>query len=179
MNKNKKTYTTPKIIKRWIRVNEFFRRRGGDMEWEYLVAAPCFTAHTRVLRDEQVATPINQLQVGDNVLSYDTDHEVFSRSRVVEIFGAESNNHLVINGRIEVTKQHAFWVNNASWLPASTLKPGDRLLNNLGEEEEIIEIEQKNDPVTVYNLKLDGVNTFFADCVLVHNPMSKGSGGAA
>ena len=52
---------------------------------------------------------------------------------------------------------------------AGTLQTGDILIKENGEREMLIQYDYEIQETTVYNLKVDGDSTYYADGFLVHN----------
>ena len=52
---------------------------------------------------------------------------------------------------------------------AGTLKVGDVLIKTNGKEEVLLKYSSRMEETTVYNLKVDGDSTYYADGYLVHN----------
>lgn len=130
------------------------------------VAAGCF------LGDVTVATPagdvpIRDLAVGALVLSRDqkgapVNAMVTSR----EVFEAWS--YLDINGRIQVTDAHPFFI-DAGWTNAGDLVVGDEIVLLDGQKEPIVSIERVDKGVRVYTISVGETETFFANAAYVHN----------
>ncbi len=71
---------------------------------------------------------------------------------------------------------HPFYVKNedgtGQWKAASNLKAGDKLLSEDGKKVKVseVKVEKLAEEITVYNLELDEVHTYYVDDgVLVHN----------
>ena len=81
---------------------------------------------------------------------------------------------------IETTMFHPFYVKNedgtGEWKAASNLKAGDELLSEDGKKVKVseVKVEKLAEEITVYNLELDEVHTYYvAGGVLVHNGCGK------
>ena len=139
----------------------------------------CFTKVQTLLH--QGLTPIEELEVGDLVWSWDTDTNEPIARRVREcIVGEAQNIHHIQAGehRIDgVTGEHPFWVPTASaWLKAESLQRGQQLLCWLGQHESkalsIAHTQTKHldAPVPVFTLSIEGAEqNFFVNGILVHN----------
>src|SRR3989344_3143730 len=71
-------------------------------------------------------------------------------------------------GQLKVTLEHPFFVDN-EWVEAGDLEVGDILKTSDGRKAVISGIEKVVDEVEVYNLHVDGPETYYANDVLVHN----------
>ncbi|MFA5857345.1 MAG: polymorphic toxin-type HINT domain-containing protein [Candidatus Pacearchaeota archaeon] len=71
---------------------------------------------------------------------------------------------------LSVTLEHPFYL-NSKWVKASELIVGDELTTSTGRKAKITGIRDvfSNDPVAVYNLKVNNFENYFAGNVLVHN----------
>lgn len=173
-------YKKPKLTKRKVTVNLFYRRTdflSAASEWGLLAASStrCFTHDTPILLADGSSKDISEIKIGDRVFSYDILTGQLKENKVSKLYSGDSAEQLLINGKIRVTRPHAFWVNNAYWLPADALKLGDRLLNKNGRQIEIVSIDIIRQKTQVYNLRLaNHLHNFFAHGVLVHNMRVKG-----
>lgn len=117
--------------------------------------------------------PIEQLKVGDKVLSY---NEATKKQEVSTIGGIDvlrRDYYYIINGVISVTAEHPFYTTKGI-KDVKDLKIGDKLVGRYDAEIEIVTIKVIDEEVTVYNL-LDVLpnNNYYAGIFLVHN---KGGG---
>lgn len=78
---------------------------------------------------------------------------------------------------IETTAEHPFWVKGKGWTPAIELQKGDVLENSRGAETIVWEVEPTNRENTVYNLEVEGFNTYFVgeSGLWVHNCNTNGA----
>ena len=86
--------------------------------------------------------------------------------------------HLVINGEeIVTTDNHPFYVQSRGFIEAGRLLVGDRLINVDGKDliVEVLEIEQTEEHLTVYNFKVEDYHTYFVgeNAVWVHNKCTR------
>ncbi|MCP4545737.1 MAG: hypothetical protein GY835_04610 [bacterium] len=126
----------------------------------------CFLAGIQVSTPNG-ATSIEQLSVGDAVLSWGSDGQV-NYSKVSKVYRTLAYEYLVINGRIRVTGSHPFKVGH-EWRNTVDLRVGDVLTGEDGKTIYIVCIEKVDKGVRVFNIEVDGNHTFFADGLLVHN----------
>lgn len=110
---------------------------------------------------------IEELKVGDSVMSYNEKTGRKEVSRILETFVHDAEEYLVINGRLKITSEHPVFV-NGEWKKAGEIEAGDRLKSVDGE---IIVLTKKivRENLKVYNLEVGGNHNYFAEGVLVHN----------
>ena len=145
----------------------------------FTLKSQCFTGDTLVSTEEGNRR-IDEIEPGDKVLSYNTEtgenelHEV----KNVSVSKTDILVHIITDdGRdIETTMFHPFYVKNedgtGEWKAASNLKAGDELLSEDGNKVKVseVKVEKLAEEITVYNLELDEVHTYYvAGGVLVHN----------
>ncbi len=70
----------------------------------------CFLPGTEINMADGSKKNIEEIEVGDDVLSWDFEDEEFVSGEVVDNFKRESDSYYVINGEIKVTGEHPFWV---------------------------------------------------------------------
>jgi predicted phage tail protein len=131
----------------------------------------CFKAGTLVQKPNGLTTPIEQIKVGDIVLSFD-DKGIISES-VVEQVHVHTEPEPIIkiefwNGSIHLTPNH--WVLNQyySFVEAGSLTIEDALVDGMGHLRPIKSIIPQPSE-TVYNLTVSDNHTFIADSICVHN----------
>lgn len=141
----------------------------------------CFLTGTKVavLQDSGTVLhiPIEKVQIGDRVISYDESKKLVVANRVSETFENEVDETVKISASgklIETTFNHPFYLANTNnWIYAGALKTGDLLLGLNGETIVVdsIEIIRHSSPVKVYNLTVENTHTYFVgdDGILVHN----------
>jgi hypothetical protein len=71
-------------------------------------------------------------------------------------------------GSLRATAEHPVRA-NGKWLPAGTLRGGERLLASTGEKTRAATPRPIDEPIDVYELVVDGPHNYFAGGVLVHN----------
>lgn len=148
----------------------------------------CFTGDTLITLPDLSTVRIDTIKVGDKVLSYNEETGEKLISEVLAITSPTKNDivkYTLSNQTVvEATTEHPFWEVNKGWSsysPAATekdhnlivtgLEKGDILLTQEGVEVEIIDIELDNNRAyeKVYNFKLEGHYTYYANGILVHN----------
>ena len=72
---------------------------------------------------------------------------------------------------IRCTSEHPFWVPGTGWCKAGALVPGVGLLNPNGLLLSLDTVERLDDPLTVYNIEVEGLHTYCVSPlgVVVHN----------
>jgi uncharacterized protein YdaT len=129
----------------------------------------CFVRGTPVTLSDGTTKPIEQVQPGDEVRSYDTERGEFVVGVVVKIITRDVVEYLSIDG-ILVTPEHPFWiVDRGEWVKAGELKRGDILLRDNGGFQIVKHIFHIRSGVEVFNMTVEGVHNYFAGGVLVHN----------
>jgi hypothetical protein len=110
--------------------------------------------------------PVEKLNIGDSVVSYDVATKT-KRISLVEHVSASHAERLFRFGDLLVTGAHPIYVGNRFEL-AANLAPGSEMLRiDLGTERfDPIEVEL---PTTVYELSVSEPHTYFAGGLLVHN----------
>lgn len=128
--------------------------------------AGCFPAGTKVSLPDGGKMPIEQLKVGDFVLSYSFANNSLSQSQVVGIYRGSEKRCLLINGNLSITPSHLVRI-NGTWQRVVNLRIGDHLLNESCEQTEVLSIEAIDAEIEIFNLNLREENTFFVENVLV------------
>ena len=152
-----------------------------------------------VLPGTTIKTPggnkdIEDLQLGDAVISYDTREGREVQSYIGEQSVHEANGFVKVND-LKLTPGHPIWVVGKGWscvspeeyyrecriygnedavLQVRELKIGDQLLNNKVEK-----IETVSGITPVFNIEVDGLHNYIADNILVHNGGGCGMGGGS
>ncbi|MFD1463384.1 polymorphic toxin-type HINT domain-containing protein [Paenibacillus farraposensis] len=133
----------------------------------------CFTAGTKVQTDEG-EKPIEDIQVGDKVLSKNEETGEVAYKEVTATFNHETDEiyKIHVGGQeIESTFNHPFYVKDKGWTFVKDLKVGDLLVQSDGNTLKIESIELEHKHVTVYNMTVDEFHTYFVSDlgIWVHN----------
>ena len=135
----------------------------------------CFVAGTLILTAEGLKR-IEEIKVGDRVLSADTETMISEYKTVLETFVRRTNEiiHIFIeNEEITTTVDHPFWVNGKGFVPAMNLVIGSELINDKGDIVcvENVRRETNRDGVEVFNFKVEDFHTYYVgeNGILVHN----------
>jgi len=139
----------------------------------------CFTSDMKIITINGLEK-IKDVKIGDYVKTHKNRYK-----KVLKKYEYYKNeNILIINDKIECTKNHEFYVINktdkdrvndtnyinfAFWLPANKLDKNKHLLIKNMELIEIEKIEEKNYEGYVYDLKVEEDCSYNIDDVIVHN----------
>ena len=131
----------------------------------------CFVSDTLVTMADGTKKPIELVQVGEFVLSFDTDNRVFVTAKIEDVLHHEAqeiDGYWLING-IGVTPDHLMFV-NGGWKAAEDVEIGDVLLHEYEAAESVTSKRWISGQVPTYNLHTDHeTHNYFAGGVLVHN----------
>lgn len=139
-------------------------------------AVNSFSAGTLVLMADGSKKPIEQLKVGERVMTGDPQKGFQKAEAIQRVIVGHGLKHLydiqVAGAVVEATYNHPLWViekNAFEW--AQDLKPGEHLLLADGRAPPITSISHYDDITTVYNLSVADIHTFYVGqhSVLVHN----------
>ena len=143
------------------------------------VSSNCFVAGTLVTTADS-KKPIEQIKIGDKVLSQKENTNQIAFKQVTNTFVNETNeiDHIHVNGEtISATPNHPFYVDKLGWQLAKNLRAGDVLALSNGEfvTVEWVQHEILENPVKVYNFEVEDYHTYFVgeNSVLVHNDCDK------
>jgi len=138
----------------------------------------CFLAGTRVLMADGSYKNIEDIDIGDLVLSYAKKTMEIMSCRVANVFRhlpeEMTDYYLVINNNLKVTPNHRFY-SNGGWVCAGDLKIGDRLFCR---EQNMVyltySIEKVYKRETSFDLEVERCHNYFVSVVdgvdvLVHN----------
>ena len=141
----------------------------------------CFPAWTKVTMADGSKKNIEDVEIWDTVLSYNTDTNTNEWNVVQQTLVHTDNIHemyeITVNWSIlKVTDAHRFYVkkslnaNNFDWIEAKDLKIWDMLFMSNGNLVKIENIKHYNNKETVYNLEVKGNHNYYVDrWYLVHN----------
>jgi len=134
----------------------------------------CFAAGTKILMSDNTLKNIEEIKVGDYVLTKESDssNKLIS-AKVTNTHQIKVSGYLIINGTTRVTAEHRLFI-NGNWKEAGYLKIGDNLTDSKGNNVSVDTLEWVNGAYSVYNFTVEKYHTYFADGVYVHN--QKGGG---
>lgn len=133
----------------------------------------CFPAGTRILTDDGYYKNIEDIVEGDKLRTFNVNTKEFESGVVGSLQSSVQNKLFSIETNtgnfIKSTPGHMFFTSDG-WKIAARLKVGDKLLNSIGEEVEIISITELIGEFTVYHiLNVEDNYNYFAEDLLVHN----------
>ncbi|CAH1223239.1 hypothetical protein PAECIP111893_04938 [Paenibacillus plantiphilus] len=155
-------------------------RNTVDAVKKHKIDCNCFTAGTKVQTD-QGEKPIEEIEVGDKVLSKDDETGEIAYKEVEWLFQRdveETYNITVGEEVITTTDEHPFWIVGKGWVEAQHLVVGDVLTTSDGKELAIEKIDVKQEHATVYNFKVKEFHTYFVSSlgIWTHNKCNLGPG---
>ncbi len=123
-------------------------------------------------KDTKISTPtrkvnIQDIQIGDEVISYNEKTKQIENSKVVQVFKHQVSSYLIINNKLKVTKEHPMLINE-KWKEIGSANIDDKI-KTINNEEIIKSIEEIKDSVEVFNLEVENNHNYFAENFLVHN----------
>ena len=145
----------------------------------------CFIAGTLVTTDQGFKN-IEQIKIGDTVLSYNEITQTNVYSKVAETmihFVLEPIYTLYIaNETLKVTGIHRFFIkrnNSIAWIHASELQEGDFVLFANGTWNQILKIENRITFRKVYNFEVSNTHNYYVgqNQILAHNKGGRGRRG--
>ena len=89
----------------------------------------CFVAGTSVLLADGTSIPIEDIQVGDQVLAADPQTRETRAERVLDTYVHDDVDTYLVDastGTVTSTAEHPFWVDGRGWTPVRDLQPGER-----------------------------------------------------
>ena len=136
----------------------------------------CFLAGTEIVTkivddNSFVWNPIEHIQVGDMVSSYDTATNSLTESIVVATMTASKDGYYNVSTEragFSVTDEHPFYV-QGEWVKTKDLSVGDILYHWDNTTSSIQDISYKSESVEVYNFEVENTHNYFANETLVHN----------
>lgn len=129
----------------------------------------CFVAGTQILMFDGTYKSIEDIEVGDFILTRSSEwNGKLVSKRVMNTTEVGVGEYLLVNGNLGVTEEHVLFI-NGQWQLAGELKVGDLLLNKDGKNVLVENIERVKENVMVYNFEVEDKHTYFADDIYVHN----------
>lgn len=118
--------------------------------------------------------PIEEIKVGDLVLSKETSSGLQSYKPVEKLYSGYSDEIFSLsigNKTIETTGNHPFWVDGKGWIPADELQPGDQLETGNGDLITVEGITVSYEPRKVFNFTVSDFHTYYVSDlgILTHN----------
>ena len=127
-----------------------------------------FLPGTEITMGDESKKKIEEVKIGDGVLSYDENRKRNVISRVSGVFNHVMLGYYVLDNELKITATNPIFV-NGKWGYPPELKVGDELLTAEGKEKKIRSIKYVGGEVKVYNLQIEKTGNYFAEGILVHN----------
>ena len=129
----------------------------------------CFAEGTKVLMSDGSTKNIEDVKVGDYVLTKENEKsDKLVKAKVLTTQKAVDPGYIIINGNLKVTPDHVVW-SNGVWKEAGSVQQGDYMVDKDGNKVYVSTIEWQRGSFNVYNLGIDKYHTYFADGYWVHN----------
>lgn len=148
----------------------------------------CFLKDTMITMADGSELPIQDIEVGMRVLSYNEDLDDVVASKVTEVFyhpAEHTDEYFIINDKIFVTGNHEIYTPNdrydivtgdvyktdwSKWLRVDRMQVDDVLVDSDLVEHKVESIEKIiRTPIETWNLEVENTHTYFAEGYIVHN----------
>ena len=134
----------------------------------------CFPAGTQITLSDNSLKNIEDVIVGENVLTYNEETGFNETGVVGDLKKHEVSSiiKLTFDGEktIITTTEHPFFVKEKGWVKANELQSNDICRTDLLEDIKIVSVEILEETHTVYNLlSVSNHHNFYANNILVHN----------
>ncbi len=126
-----------------------------------------FLPGTQIIMANGLTKNIENMKIGEFVLSYDLNKREFVNGEVIASLSHIMPEYYEINDNLGITSTNPILV-NGEWKFPSELKIGDSLLTSSGNTERVKRIEYVKGIVQVYNLQIN-TGTYFAGGIAIHN----------
>lgn len=129
----------------------------------------CLLAGSMITMADMTRKPVENIVVGDLVLSYDEQKDALLPSVVTKLHKPmRTSFYYRINGKLRATEDHPV-LQNGEWTSVGALQIGDTLGESAGfGGVRVNSIERVDEPAMVYNFEVS-LSTYVADGVIVHN----------
>jgi len=134
----------------------------------------CFLPDTPILTADGALVNVSAVRKGDRLVAFTYQGTVVNTT-VEDVYTATAESYYVIktqNYEVRVTGEHPFYVGDGVFKTAESLQVGDVVYVFNGSElskERIAFKELVEEKITVYNIRTDWPNTYFANFIAVHN----------
>lgn len=140
-------------------------------ETKHDLGCASFGAGTRVLT-EAGYTPIEQIQVGQSVLSRHDGLFTDEPRRVKNTFGRVAPHHHALvteHDTVKVTDEHPVWLQGEGWVAVKDVQRGDVIATAQGDTS-VLSNERIDKPIEVFNFSVEDTPSYFVGHGLwVHN----------
>jgi hypothetical protein len=161
-----------------IRIND---GNGGTNQDSFVITVndnddgTCLLAGTKITMADGTTKMVEDIRVGDIVLSYDEENKELTASKVIQTMQHTpeemSPYYMVINEKLKITPNHIVFINN-EWKPVGEIKIGDVLTDINGEPQRVLSIERIYQKVTTYDFGVENTHNYYAEDILVHNKVA-------
>lgn len=150
--------------------NDFNTLNGMIGENIYLAVWGCIVKGNTILMHDNSLKKVEDIEKGDFIRAWDINENVIAKSKVVDIeLRHEEHSFVIINDKLQLTPNHRIWINTSEWKRSDDISVGDTVIDHLGKEMKVTKIELVNQPVTTYNIRIDGdLHNYFVEDILIH-----------
>lgn len=182
-----------KVKSFWIGIFFLLLLIAPVLAWDGPDGSSCFAAGTKILMADNTEKNIEDVALGDKVMSWDFSQNKLIAVEVEKTWAGPHEDNFIINGEIYVTSEHPFWtvekgwaainpdmtLQRHGWAPAQ-LAEGDHFVDINGKLVLVETIKDNFGEMTTYNLvDLGEHHNYFAEGILVHNKGDSDSSGDA
>ena len=132
----------------------------------------CFLAGTKVLMADGSERAIETIKIGDEVAAFDGSQQAgrgpLVSGKVVRVFISEKSNLINVAG-LMVTEEHPFLTDLGSFAPIGMFPPNGHVVSADGSLSRVGVIERIPGTHRVYNFEVEGLHTYVAGGIRVHN----------
>jgi hypothetical protein len=114
------------------------------------------------------AKPVEDLHVGDSVLSFDLHQRATVSTIVRGVLSSVAEETILLGGKLRATAMHPVFA-SGQWKPAGKIDLADWLLDDCGRTVPAGRVQREEGLTTVFDVEVDEPHNFFAGGVLVHN----------
>ena len=139
----------------------------------YFIPGFCFVAGTQIQNADGSLQAIEDVAVGEKVLSFDHTQQRTRRAKVSQVFRKSVDRlaKVVVGGSLFIsTLNHPYYA-NGQYTNAEDLHPGDSVLTVDGDWAAVSSVDLIDSAATVYNFEVEGQHNYFIgeEGYLVHN----------
>jgi hypothetical protein len=166
-------YRKPTVTKQKLVLNQFSYTTFFDddeaLVLNYLAASYppscCILPETHIRMADRTEKQVQDIKVGDMVLSYDLVKSTFEPAQVKNLLSkVNEQGYYIVNKKLKLTADHPLWVKGKNWLAAKYMQEGDIILDSSGHESQITDIEKVEKPVVIYNISVGSeTKTYFIE----------------
>ncbi len=134
----------------------------------------CLLPDTFILLSDKSEKKIQDIEIGDMVLSYDPISGKYLENKVISIDRKFVQGYLRINKTLKITHDHPLSLSSGIWKEAGEIVVGDSLYTYDGKGNTVTSVEEISGRQVVFNLHLEKqCKSYFADSYLVHDYYTK------